>query len=100
LGEYFRGFVKRHPVFLPQSTPIYSNTAFRILSYAIEAISGDTYDNIVQKSIIEPLGLAYTTIRKPERNFAGVIPQGDSLWDYDIGDEAPYVAVKSMSLTS
>jgi len=63
-------------------------------------MSGDTYDNIVQKSIIEPLGLAHTTIRKPEGNFAGVIPQGDSLWDYDLGEEAPYVAVKLMSLTS
>lgn len=87
--EYLQGFPKRHPVFLAQSTPIYSNTAFRILSYAMEAIAGDSYEDIVNKSIIQPLALQHTSVRKPQDDYHGVIPQGDSYWDYDVGDEAP-----------
>jgi len=89
VAEYFNGFTKRHPIVLPQSTPIYSNTAFRILSYAMEVITGRTYENIINKSIIQPLGLANTSVRKPQNNSLGIIPEGDSFWDYDIGDEAP-----------
>jgi CubicO group peptidase (beta-lactamase class C family) len=86
--EYFQSFIERHPVFLPQSTPIYSNTAFRILSYAIEAIANDSFENIMKRSFIEPLSLAHTTYRKP-KNSLGVIPEGDSNWAYDLGDETP-----------
>jgi CubicO group peptidase (beta-lactamase class C family) len=88
-AEYFKGLNRRHPVFLSQSTPVYSNTAFRILSYAMEVITGETYENIVMQSIVEPLGLAHTTVFKPQDNSAGVIPQGDSSWEFNVGDEAP-----------
>lgn len=55
----------------------------------MEVITGRTYENIINKSIIQPLGLANTSVRKPQNNSLGIIPEGDSFWDYDIGDEAP-----------
>jgi len=86
--EYFQGFVHHHPVFLPQSTPIYSNTAFRLLSYALEAILGDNFESIMGECVFKLLLLNHTSIQKPADSF-GVIPQGDSMWSYDIGDEGP-----------
>ncbi|KAE9373571.1 beta-lactamase/transpeptidase-like protein [Stipitochalara longipes BDJ] len=86
--EYFEGFVHHHPVFRPHSTPIYSNTAFRILGYAIEAIVGENFDNITEKSILKPLQLNHSSVKKPADNL-GAIPQGDSMWSYDLGDEGP-----------
>ena len=55
----------------------------------MEALVGGEYENIVNKSIIQPLALQGTSVRKPRDNVRGVIPQGDSYWDYDVGDEAP-----------
>jgi CubicO group peptidase (beta-lactamase class C family) len=86
--EYFEGFVHHHPVFRPHSTPIYSNTAFRILSYALEEIIGDSFDNIIEECVFKPLVLNHSGMHKPADN-SGVIPQGDSMWSYDIGDEGP-----------
>ena len=86
--EYFQGFVHHHPVFRPHSTPIYSNTAFRILSYALETIAGNSLENIMKENVFKPLGLKHTSIRKPVDDSLGVIPQGNSVWFYDIGDEA------------
>jgi CubicO group peptidase (beta-lactamase class C family) len=86
--EYFQGFVQRRPVFLIQSTPIYSNTAFRILSYALEAIAGDDFENFMERNVIKLFRLDYTGFHKPADKL-GVIPLGDSIWSYDIGDEAP-----------
>jgi CubicO group peptidase (beta-lactamase class C family) len=80
--------VHRHPVFLPHSTPIYSNTAFRILSYALEAITEDNFENIMSECVLKPLVLDHTSISKPA-DILGVIPEGDSMWSYDIGDEGP-----------
>jgi CubicO group peptidase (beta-lactamase class C family) len=88
LIEYFEGFIHHHPVFLPYSTPIYSNTAFRILSYAIEAITGVTFDNLIEECVFKHLLLNNTSMHNPADSL-GVIPQGDSYWSYDIGDEGP-----------
>ena len=84
--EYFQGFVHHHPVFRPHSTPIYSNTALRLLSYALEAITGNNFDNLMEECVFKPLILNHTSIRKPSDNL-GVIPQGDSTWSYSTGDE-------------
>jgi CubicO group peptidase (beta-lactamase class C family) len=75
-------------VFRPHSIPIYSNTAFRILSYALEIIANKTFEDIMEESVFKPLGLNNTSIRKPDKDSLGVIPQGQSMWFYDIGDES------------
>jgi hypothetical protein len=86
--EYLQGFVKRHPVFPTQLTPIYSNAAFHILGYALEAIVGDSFESIMKRDIFEPLGLSNSSVRKPERG-SGVIPSGETQWETDTGDETP-----------
>lgn len=55
----------------------------------MEAIAGDSYESIVTRSIIQPLALQCTSVYKPQDDSQGVIPQGESYWDYDVGDEAP-----------
>jgi CubicO group peptidase (beta-lactamase class C family) len=86
--EYLEGFVKRHPVFPTQFTPIYSNAAFHILGYALEGIVGDSFENIMKRDIFEPLGLGNSSVSKPESG-SGVIPSGETHWETDIGDDTP-----------
>ncbi|EON62896.1 hypothetical protein W97_02121 [Coniosporium apollinis CBS 100218] len=95
--EYFQGFLKRHPVFSPQSTPIYSNTAFRLLSYVLETTAGDSFENIMERDVFQDLGMTHTSVRKPQDDSLGVIPEGDSMWAFDDGDEAPSGGIYSTS---
>lgn len=85
---YFEGFLKRHPVFPTQHTPVYSNTAFHLLGYALEVIAGDTFENILQSDVFVPLQLKNSGVRTPESG-SGVIPPHAVKWDTDIGDETP-----------
>lgn len=42
----------------------------------------------MEESVFKPLGLNSTSIRTPDKDSLGVIPQGQSMWFYDIGDES------------
>lgn len=57
----------------------------------MEAITGDTYQAALNKAVLRPLGLGGTSLSKPYNNSRGVIPEGDSSWDDDLGDLGPYV---------
>lgn len=86
---FFQGFNKRHPVFAPFTTPIYSNSAFVILAYVLEAITGSTFDKIMEGDVFGPLGLKFTSTSVPDVPGRGVIPIGDPDWFRDTGDTAP-----------
>lgn len=73
-------------------TPIYSNAAIQILSYALEAITNKTYGTLLEEYLFEPLGLNDSYYDVPTDN-VGIIPGNamTSLWGLSAGDETPYV---------
>ncbi|KAL3954280.1 hypothetical protein ACCO45_012236 [Purpureocillium lilacinum] len=85
--EYFEGFIKRRPVLPPFTAPVYSNAAYRILGYVVEAIAGSPYDAVLARSVLRPLGLKKTSTASPSGSGVGVIPPGDSGWGRPLGDE-------------
>lgn len=85
--EYFSGLVQRHPVFPPYGRALYSNAAYRILAYVIEAITGKSYEAVLKEDVFEPLGLKHSSSIPPVRSGAGVIPDGDAGWSRPYGDE-------------
>lgn len=85
--EYFSGLIQRHPVFPPYGTALYSNAAYRILAYVIEAITGKSYDEVLKEDVFEPLGLKHSSSLPPVSSGAGVIPDGDAGWSRPYGDE-------------
>ncbi|OKP12042.1 Beta-lactamase-like protein [Penicillium subrubescens] len=95
--EYFHGLLGRAPVFAPQTTPVYSNTAFRLLGYIIQAISGTRLDKLLQSSVLRPLNLTTTTYAIPTDRGSWVIPNGESGWYQDTGDETPTAGIYSSS---
>lgn len=72
------------------STPIYSNAAFQILGYALEAITGRSYQDVLRQDLLEPLHLTRTFYDTPDISL-GVIPmaQGEKYWNFAMGDETP-----------
>ncbi len=58
-----------HYAFLaaPGKLHLYSNSAFCIAGYAAEIVTGLSYELLVQKYVLEPLGMAATTFRPARR---------------------------------
>ena len=79
-----------YPVAPAESRPVYSNVAFRIISYALEeATGGKNYSTLLQELVTGPLGMSNTLVSPPENNDTAVIPPGESTWGSDYGDNVP-----------
>ncbi|KAJ6108421.1 hypothetical protein N7523_009744 [Penicillium sp. IBT 18751x] len=100
--QFFEGMVQRHPIVPTSRTPIYSNAAFQILGYVVEAMAGDTFKNIFSNDILKPLNLSRTFYDNPDASL-GVIPDKEGLkwWNFPMGDETPaggiYSSAKDMA---
>ncbi|KAJ5176200.1 uncharacterized protein N7482_002077 [Penicillium canariense] len=97
-AQFFNGLLRSHPIVPTSSTPVYSNAAFQILAYVLETMTGRTYEQLLQRDIIEPLGLNGTYYNTPNMSL-GVIPDqlGEYYWNFDLGDEGPAGGIYSTS---
>ncbi|EED16113.1 beta-lactamase, putative [Talaromyces stipitatus ATCC 10500] len=101
-AQFFDGITNTHPIAPTSYTPIYSNAAIQILSYALEAITNETYDALLEEYLFEPLGLNSSYYTVPADN-VGIIPRNasTSLWNLSAGDETPagglYASIKDLS---
>lgn len=65
--------------------------AFVLLGFALEILTGLSYEDLVKKTIFDPLGMKRATLVKP-LDSEGVIPNltsDRSDWDADIGTYGP-----------
>lgn len=86
--EFFAGFLTRHPVFAPSTSPSYSNSAFQILAYALESITGKPTRDMFSTDLVAKLQLDGTSYSKPADSTHGVIPTADA-WELELGDFGP-----------
>ncbi|KAI1330168.1 putative penicillin-binding protein [Xylariaceae sp. FL0255] len=94
---WFQGLVERHPVYAPATTPTYSNAAFRLLGYVLEALSTKSFAALVQSVVLQPFDLSDTSAASPPTHGSWVIPNGDSAFFEDVGDETPTAGIYSSS---
>ncbi|KAI1270955.1 beta-lactamase/transpeptidase-like protein [Xylaria sp. FL0933] len=100
--QFFNGIEHSYPSLPPFMTAAYSNVAFQLLGYALETITGKTFESILEETVLKPLGLNNTFLRAPEPA-RGVIP-GDPAstgWSFDLGEAAGagniYTSVSDLS---
>jgi len=65
----------------------------------LEAIAGDSFENVMQRDVFTPLGLKNSGVHTPKRGL-GVIPSNAMQWDTNIGDETPYVMTSGYYFSS
>ncbi|KAL2270730.1 hypothetical protein VTJ83DRAFT_101 [Remersonia thermophila] len=100
--QFFEGLLRAPPSFAASATPAYTNTGYQILAYALEAIKGKSFEEMMHESIFRPLGLKHTYYRNAPAS-EGIIPgeRAESGWDYQLGDENPagnmYSSVSDLS---
>ncbi|XXH03800.1 hypothetical protein Hte_010206 [Hypoxylon texense] len=86
--DFWDNFGKRNPVFEPYSSPLYSNTAFFLLSLVVESVSGVPFSDFVQEHILNQVGMSKTSYGKPDDKL-GAISLDDTMWNSTLGIEDP-----------
>ena len=89
--EFLKHISTRRPITQPGVTPSYSNLAFQILGYIVEKQTGQKYEDIVQKKILNKIGMNETYVQAPKDVSHGVIPIDEkaSSWALNVkGDTA------------
>ena len=76
-----------NPVFPSRTTASYSNVGYAMLGLVVANVTGQTYEDYVLSSIIEPLGLNDTSFAVPSDS-VGIMP-ADSYWGVDVGVDNP-----------
>jgi len=87
--DFLENFSKRHPVYSPYTTPVYSNVGYAILGLVIEAVTNQTFESHMQEFIFKPFDFFQTTVFKPAKDSGGAIPPGKSWWNVSLGFETP-----------
>jgi hypothetical protein len=77
-----------HPIAPPQSRPIYSNIAYTLLSYALEAHTGRNYSTLLHELLTLPLNMS-STVPSPGTDSLAVIPPVPNTWGSSYGDNTP-----------
>ncbi|KAK4153517.1 beta-lactamase/transpeptidase-like protein [Chaetomidium leptoderma] len=87
-AQNLEGMLTSRPIARPQSRPVYSNIAYTILAYAIEAATGKDYATALHDLVTAPLHMP-STAPSPGNDDRAVIPPVDSSWGSDYGANAP-----------
>ncbi|PIA92030.1 hypothetical protein CB0940_09539 [Cercospora beticola] len=89
--EYLDRFATVPAEWNPAHTPTYSNAGFFLLALVLERITGKSFPELMQHSLIEQLGLNSTSYYAPNSTTRAVIPVNDTvaMWSLDIGPVAP-----------
>lgn len=86
-AESIRAFLQEAPVEAVSDTPIYSNGAYQMLTYALEAITNRTISDMISDNVFSPLNMANASYEL-RVNASGIIPRDveASLWNFPLGD--------------
>ena len=78
LGEYMKDRIPKR-VMAPGEYSAYSNYGASLAGYLVQEISGETFDDYVDKNIFQPLGMKNSTFRQPQpENLKPNVSQGYS----------------------
>lgn len=64
LGAALKHWVPER-IHVPGATPAYSNYATAMAGYIVERVSGESFDDYIERHIFQPLGMARSSFRQP-----------------------------------
>ncbi|KAI1738258.1 beta-lactamase/transpeptidase-like protein [Xylaria scruposa] len=89
-AQLFEGLAIVPPSFASSYTPGYSNLGYQLLAYALEAIKGRPFSEMLESDILQKLGLNHTYYHPAPPRHLGVIPPGNGAgWDFSLGEANP-----------
>ncbi|KAI8954670.1 beta-lactamase/transpeptidase-like protein [Xylaria longipes] len=89
-AQVFAGLAIAPPSFAPSQTPGYSNLGYQLLAYALQAIKGREFSEMLESSVLQKLGLSHTYYHPAPPRALGVIPpDNDAGWNFSLGEANP-----------
>jgi len=74
-------------VFAPGTTPAYSNYGASLAGYIVQRVSGESFDDYLDKHIFAPLEMTHSTFRQPlPTDLVPLMSKG-----YELGSDEPHV---------
>ncbi|MDP9339498.1 MAG: beta-lactamase family protein, partial [Acidobacteriota bacterium] len=64
LSQYLPTHLPRQ-IFAPGTVPAYSNYATTVAAYIVQRVSGEQFDDYVDRHVLQPLNMAHATFRQP-----------------------------------
>ena len=64
LGQFLKGHIPSR-IFAPGEVPAYSNFGAALAGYIVQRVSGQAFDEYVERQIFEPLGIRHASFRQP-----------------------------------
>ncbi|KAL1838571.1 hypothetical protein VTJ49DRAFT_2498 [Mycothermus thermophilus] len=100
--QLYEGLSRLPPSFPPFTTPAYSDLNFVLLAHIAEQITGKPWKQLLEDSVLKPLGLKHTFYETPDDEL-GIIPgpRGLTSWAGNLGEESAtgnmYTSASDMS---
>ena len=89
-GTDLEAYVKNDPpaqVFVPGTTPGYSNYGMALAGYIVQRVSGQPFETYVREHVLEPAGMTSSTYEQPlPKDMAGSLGPGYT----STGEEVPF----------
>lgn len=78
---------RREPIYLPYTSPSYSNVGFAILGMVIDVATNETYINAIQNGIFEVVNMNSSSFNGFVESFPenGFVPVGETTWNATLG---------------
>ncbi|KAL8347443.1 hypothetical protein RB601_003117 [Gaeumannomyces tritici] len=86
--QLLKAMLTLRPVAEPMAKPVYSNIAFTILAYAVEAATGMNYTQQLAHFLTGPFNMT-NTFPSPGNDSLAVIPPMENTWGSPYGDSTP-----------
>lgn len=87
--ESFQLLLQHPPVFEAWDSPSYSNIAYQLIGYVLEARIGKNYSEIIKDSIFKPLNMTHASVTAPSSTDGIVVGNNTDVFNWDVGDLAP-----------
>ncbi|KAK5120560.1 hypothetical protein LTR85_006216 [Meristemomyces frigidus] len=89
--EYLYGLTAAHPVFEPFTSVVYSNAGFELLAFALENITGRSFESMLQADLFDKVNMTHSSYNVPTDFSDAVLPGGAYASGFDaiLGNETP-----------
>ena len=90
--DFFTNNLFRSPNIAAFDSPVYANTPYQILAYALQNITGTPFPELFQKHLVEKHGLKATSYTIPKSSSNSVIPVNatTSYYNVDFAESSPF----------
>lgn len=77
----------REPIYLPYTSPSYSNVGFALLGMVIDAATNKSYIDNIQENVFDIVGMNSSSFNGFVKSFSenGFVPVGETTWNVTLG---------------